>query len=107
VVVSKEEVTVGYVRQLPFWQLRSTYTQSSGLRNTETAPTHQFVSYLNALPIGATHQCQGTISVGFRGERLELLRFLALGLFDQSMRFLAPPHQWLLQLAILKTEHWV
>jgi hypothetical protein len=31
---------------------------------------------------GATHQCQGVLAVGFRGNRLKLLRFLALSLFD-------------------------
>jgi hypothetical protein len=58
------------------------YTQSSILRNTETASTHQSVSYLNAFPIGATHQCQGVLAVDFRVNRLKLLRFLALSLFD-------------------------
>jgi hypothetical protein len=44
------------------------------------ASTHQYVSYLNA--VGATHQRQGVLAVGFRGYRLKLLRFLALSLFD-------------------------
>jgi hypothetical protein len=41
--------------------------------------------------LGATHQCQGVLAVGFRGDRLKLLRFLALSLFGALMvRFLAP-----------------
>jgi hypothetical protein len=56
--------------------------------------------------LGATHQYQGVLAVGFRGNRLKLLRFLALSLFD-LMRFLAPPHQWFLKLTFLKTELWV
>jgi hypothetical protein len=32
--------------------------------------------------LGATHQYQGVLAVGLRENRLKLLRFLALGLFD-------------------------
>ena len=35
--------------------------------------------------LGATHQCQGVLAVGFRGGRLKLLRFLALSLFDSCV----------------------
>jgi hypothetical protein len=56
--------------------------QSSGLRNTETASTHQYVSYLNAFP-RCDPSIPGRPCCRFQGEsRLKLLRFLALSLFD-------------------------
>jgi hypothetical protein len=79
------------------------YTQSSVLRNTETAPTRQSVSYLNALPIGATHQCQGVLAVSSRGGSPEVIALPGSEPFC-LMRFLAPPHQWVLKLAPLKPE---
>jgi hypothetical protein len=45
--------------------------------------THPPICFLfKCVFLGATHQCQGTLAVSFRGNCLELLRFLALSLFD-------------------------
>jgi hypothetical protein len=81
------------------------YTQSSVLRNTETASTHQFVSYLNAFP-----RCDPSMPkrpcCRFQGGSPEVIAFPGSEPF-LLMRFLAPPHQWFLKLAFLKTELWV
>jgi hypothetical protein len=62
---------------------RLQYTQSSILRNTETAPTHhQSVSYLNNAFPRCDPSMPGRPAVGFRENRLKLLRFLALSLFE-------------------------
>jgi hypothetical protein len=50
--------------------LVAVYTQSSILRNTEAAPTHQSVSYLNAFP-RCDPSMPGRLAVDFRGNRLK------------------------------------
>jgi hypothetical protein len=52
----------------------STYTQSSILRNTETASTHQSVSYLNAFPM-CDPSMPGRPCCRIQGESPEIIAF--------------------------------
>ena len=60
------------------------YTQSLGLRNTETASTHQFVSYLNVFP-----RCGSTMSwrpcCRFQGDSPEIIAFSGSEYFDSCI----------------------
>jgi hypothetical protein len=51
------------------------YTQSSVLRNTETAPTHQSVSYLNAFPRCDPSMPGRPYCCRFQGESPEVIAF--------------------------------
>jgi hypothetical protein len=54
--------------------LVAVYTQSSILRNTEAAPTHQSVSYLNAFP-RCDPSMPGCPCCRIQGESLEIIAF--------------------------------
>jgi hypothetical protein len=78
-------LALGFGAVVLFLSWKSSYTFTPKARFEETQkrhpPTNLFLIQMRFL--GAAHQCHGVLAVGFRGNRLKLLRFLALSLFDE------------------------